>query len=433
VISRFKDRISAKLAFHDPTRYRALVHQAMESAGVSLASPATIHKLRRLDPDGLGIWYLARGGRQPLLADLCRKAIALPGLGPPRAIARALDRAWSGEKTCLFGESTGFDALMAASLIGAGHAATLVAAHLAWPDGANPLSSAANQLTRTASAVQSAGRAYARVGRSGSPAQETTRWLFQAVNLLRRALNHTDLMAVDEQIARESARESLAAASAACAAALNLSTDCQANEVSEGGAAREKLAAIARTMDALASRVAVSLRTDSPPLSSQNFLIEQSTRVLTDTIKSLRPWHIELQCATMTSESADIQNFCTRANDLAEASADVLDSWAVLHELFSVGSSGSAGPERRASQSTPLWAERLVRAIGQQWSCEDVVSALRAVAGRSEQAVTLAVELSVLHGSLQLSRELWRLIRASRSIPLERSLAFQLFLRTDNQ
>src|SRR5262245_50380640 len=36
VISRFKDRISAKLAFHDPTRYRELVHQAMESAGVSL-------------------------------------------------------------------------------------------------------------------------------------------------------------------------------------------------------------------------------------------------------------------------------------------------------------------------------------------------------------------------------------------------------------
>src|SRR5262245_14315952 len=94
VLDRFKDRIQAKLAFHDPGRYRALVHQAFQSSGMTACEPLVFHKLRKLDPDGLGIWHLARGGSQPRLADLCRTAIGLPGLGPPRAIARLLDRAW---------------------------------------------------------------------------------------------------------------------------------------------------------------------------------------------------------------------------------------------------------------------------------------------------------------------------------------------------
>jgi hypothetical protein len=420
------DRLRAKFSFHDSRRYRALVGQAFQLSGLAIGGPQVFARLRRLDSDGLGIWYLAQGGRQPRLEEVCRKAIALPGIGLPRAIARSLDRAWAGEMTCWFGESTGFDALVAETLISAGQAATLVAVDLTWPGDAETLARAANQLTRTANAVQTAGRAAHRViGRSPSVADETTRWLFQSVNLLRRALNHTDLLAVDEQIARESARQALAAASSAAAAAISLSSHTPRDGIaSEAAAARNKLSALARTVDALASRVSASLRSQSPPLTTANFIVEQSGRILTDATKALRPWHIELPCAAGLPTSSDLGGLCARANDLAESSSEVLEAWAILHEL-SIARDG-------ASARLPGWADRLVQSIAGAWTGHEVAQWLGAVSGRCEQAVAAAVGLTVLRcGSLQLRRELWRLMRAPRCTALERSLAFQLFWRLD--
>jgi hypothetical protein len=429
-ITHLEHRIRAKIAYHHCSTYLALVHRATGGAGAVLTGPMILQKLRRFDPDGLGIWYLAHGGSGVRLDDLCRKAIGIPGLGPPRPIARALDRIWTGGVACLFGQSAGFDLLMAAALIGAGSAATQVAAQLLGPDASRFFADATNQLTRTASAVQSAGRAYARAGRHEPAAQETARWLFQAVNLLRRALNKTDLTSLDEQIARESARESLTAANSAYAAALKLTELLPADEMGrETVASREKIASAARTMDALAARVATFLRPESLPYGSAGVLAEQSARVLFDTVRSLRPWQIDLPWTTVSNATRCGHQVFSRGNDLAEEAAAVLDSWAVLHDLCSPASASSDPSKPKAA---PLWAERLVRTISRRWSCHEILSSLRAVSGSSELAVAAAVELSVLRtGSLQLSRELWKLIRTPRCSSQERSLAYQLFLQTE--
>src|SRR5262245_34151251 len=80
------DRVRAKLAFHDSRRFRHLVEQTFHFSGQPTHLPEDFTRLRRFDPGGLGIWYLARGGRQARLEDLCQQAIALRGFGTPRPI-----------------------------------------------------------------------------------------------------------------------------------------------------------------------------------------------------------------------------------------------------------------------------------------------------------------------------------------------------------
>jgi hypothetical protein len=433
-LSSIRDRISAKLAFHNSHLYTSLAARAFRHAQQPNPDSLMLRRLRQIDPAGLGIWYLAKGGEQPRLDDLCQRAIELPGIGPPRAIARALDRARAGQPTCWFGESSGFSALMAESLISAAQGATLVAARLLWSNDLGALRRAADHLTRTAAAAQTAGRAHDRVAGQALPAaQEATRWVFQSVNLLRRGLNHTDLFAIDEQIAREAARQALAAASSGCAAALTLCTSPPKGALEpERSAARDKLAALARTVDALASRVSAWLRADSQP-SIENVIAEQSGRVLAEAAKSMRLWSIELPCTGDAANTNGLETLCVRANDLAELSAEALESWAILHEVW-LAETTSAESRPAARSKRPPWADRLVRVTSGTMPPEGIVEAIRNVSGRSESAVAAGVGLSVLRfGSLKLRRELWKLIRAATSSPLERSLAFQCFLRLDNR
>src|SRR6266487_4125591 len=75
---RVTARILAKFAYHDSRLYRSLVYRAANLAGQAEVSAALLSAIRKLDPQGLGVWYLSRIAQAPKLTDLCRRAIALP-------------------------------------------------------------------------------------------------------------------------------------------------------------------------------------------------------------------------------------------------------------------------------------------------------------------------------------------------------------------
>jgi hypothetical protein len=430
---RVVDRVRAKLAFHNSNRYRELVKNACGFARDADLSPQFVQLIRKVDPHGLGIWYLARCVGTNSLVELCRRAFATPGTGPPRTVARSLERALAGDRVCWFGESGGFDALGAETLVVSALAATLAATELAWFDGKPPWGEVLNCLTVTANATQSAVRAQRRVrGQVNRTADEACRLAYQAVNVVRRALNHTDLLAVDEQMAREAARLALDAGSSACSAAVQSMTDpCDPSTSPDAAAARSRLAALARSVDALISRVATSVRNESAPAATSDFVLGQAARVLDDAPKALRRWFIHLPMPPTIAVGATASELCRLSNSLAEASTETLESWATLHELISSKSADSnSGAPAGSGTKTPVWAVRLVRAATGKCGDQEVIESIRDLGGPADRRVAAAVCIAALSTcSLKLRRELWKLIRDANTSDQERSLAFQLFWR----
>ncbi len=316
-------------------------------------------------------------------------------------------------------------------------AATLAATDLAWFEGKPPWADVLNSLTITANATQAGVRAHRRVVRKTvHAAEDATRLAYQAVNIVRRALNHTDLLAVDEQLAREAVRLALASGNAACSAAIQLTTDGTNDALgSEAAAARARLTALARSVDALVSRVASSVRNESPPDTTLEFVLAQSARVLADAPKALRRWFIYLPASPATCGGTTAGELCRQANILADGSAETLESWATLHDLLV---STPAAPESAtpigARTSTPPWATRLVRSATGRCNSDEVLDSIRNLTGPAEQAVAAAVCIAALSNrSLKLPHDLWKLIRDANSSNQERSLAFQLFGRLDRR
>lgn len=431
--SRGVDRVLAKLAFHDPERYRTLLERSCMLAGGTIPSADFVRSIRRLDPHGLGVWYLARCAGTRRLTELCRRAVATPVSGPPRPVARSLERALAGEHVCWFGESGGFDALAAETLVMSSLAAALAATDLAWFEGKPPWDTVLHRLTMTANATQAAVRAHRRVVRvTVRDAEESSRLVYQAVNIVRRALNHTDLLSVDEQLAHEAVRLALAAGNSACSAAIQLTTAPTDDRVTpDAAAARARLAALARSVDALVSRISASVRNESPPAPTLDFVLAQSARVLADAPKTLRHWFVHLPVSHTDTTGSKTGALCQQSNQLADDSAEMLESWATLHELLSIkpAPTKSAAPIA-ARAATPAWATRLVQSVTGRCSTHEVLDSIRDLTGPPERAVPAAVSIAALsHCSLKLCHDLWTLIRDSDSSDQERSLAFQLFWR----
>jgi hypothetical protein len=432
-VDRVIDRVLAKFAFHDPDRYRELLERACTLAGEPVPSAEFLRSIRKLDPRGLGVWYLSRCAGAARLTELCRRAVATPGTGPPRPVARSLDRALAGERVCWFGESGGFDALAAATFVVSALAATLAATDLVWFEGKPPWTTALHKLTITANATQAAVRAHRRVaGRTVVAAEESSRLLYQAVNIARRALNHTDLLALDEQLAREAVRLALSAANAACGASVEWMTRTLDDpSKSDTAAARARIAALARSVDALASRMSASIRNESPPVATLDFVLVQSARVLGDAPKPLRPWFIYLPMLPEVRSIGTAGELCERANCLADGSAETLESWATLHDLLSA----KTAEEKSAASASirtaaPVWATSLVRSVTGRSDSRDVLDAIRTLTGPPTKAVPAAVVLAALSTcSLKLRHDLWKLVRDLHASNQERSLAFQLFCR----
>lgn len=425
----------AKLAFHNPRNYRQLIERSCALAGDTMPSGEFLRTIRKLDPHGLGVWYLARCASTGRLTELCRRAVATPGAGPPRPVARSLERALAGDRVCWFGESGGFDALVTETLVLSALAAALAATDLAWFEGKPPWGAAIHSLTITANAIQAAVRTHRRVlGNTVHAAEETNRLVYQAVNMVRRAVNHTDLLAVDEQLAREAVRLALASGNSACNAAIQLMTGSQDDSATPNdAAARARLAALARSVDALVSRISASVRNESPPPATLDFVLAQSARVLADAPKGLRHWFIHLPVAPTSFGGSRASALCQQANLLGEACAETLECWATLHELLSVRPMDTKSAAPIATRATtPAWAMRLVRATTGRWSSQEVIDSIRDLTGPPERSIPAAVTIAALpHSSLKLRRELWRLIRDANSSDLGRSLAFQLFGRLE--
>jgi hypothetical protein len=314
-------------------------------------------------------------------------------------------------------------------------AAALAATDLAWFEGKPPWAQVLHSLTITANATQVAVRAYRRVvGQTDRIAEESSRLVYQAVNVVRRALNHTDLLSVDEQLAREAVRLALAAGNSACSAAIQLTTGTQDNLATpDAAAARVRLAALARSVDALVSRIAASVRNESPPAPTLDFVLAQSARVLADAPKTLRPWFIHLPVSPANGGNSTAGELCRQANLLADASVETLDCWATLHELLSIEPAEPKSSAPTAARAgTPPWATRLVRSVTGTWSSQEVIDSIRDVTGPSDSAVPAAVCIAAIsHSSLKLRHDLWKLIRDGGSSDQERSLAFQLFWRLE--
>lgn len=434
---RLVDRVLAKLAFHNSDGYSELLERACALAGETNRYGEFLGTVRKLDPHGLGVWYLARCAGTRRLTELCRRAVATPGAGPPRPVARSLERALAGERVCWFGESGGFDALAAETLVMSALGAALAATDLAWFDGKPPWGKVLHNLTITANATQAAVRVHRRVvGDTVRAAEEASRLVYQAVNIVRRALNHTDLLAIDEQLAREAVRLALASGNSACSAAIHLTTDKPDDAArSEAAVARARLAALARSVDALVSRIAASVRNESPPASTLDFVLAQSARVVADAPKALRPWFIHLPVSPASGGGSTAGELCQQANLLAEGSAETLESWATLHELLSIKPADTKSAAPIASRTTtPPWATRLVRTATERWSSQEVIDSIQDLIGPPERAVSAAVCLAALsHSSLKLRQDLWKLIRDANASDQERSLAFQLFWRLERR
>ncbi len=429
---RLFDRVLAKMAFHNRREYRELIQRACDHVGEPKLSADSIRTIRRLDPQGLGIWILAGIQGQPRLADLCRHLIRSPGIGPPRVLARSLERALVGEHVCWFGAPDGFVALTAGSLITSALAASLAAVALLQPDGMQLWNPTLAHLTFIGNSIQATVSAFRRVFIRPFIAGDTAaRLAVQAVNVIRRAMNRTDLMAVDEQLAHEAARLALTSAHAGCTAALELLDKPTDHAVkSAADFSREKLASIARTVDALASRLQAIHRPETP--AATNALIEHAQKVIAQIPNALRPWTINLQEGSAAELSASTDPLSRRAVELALASSDILETWALLHELMLPAKSTGEITETNCRASKLAWAPRLVSSLACRWRSHEVIDALRQLNDSPDQSVSAASCIAALpHGSWRLHRDLWNLIRSSESSVLEKSLAFQLFWRLE--
>ncbi len=416
VARHFIHRARAKLAFHDATRYSELVEQVLRLVPASDRPDAPGQLLRQLDRDGLGVWLLARSGPAVSLTDLCRRAIAAPGVGPPRALATLFESSLAGRSVRWFGAPADCELLGTTALMGAAIVAGLVATDLACAQDQPDWHSVQNRLTGTANGLQSAIRSLRRVhpGALGC-AERSAALIFQAANITRRALNHTDLMSLDAKLAAEAVHLSLTAGQAASAAALECLTDSPDAESSGADPARNHLRSLARTMDAVLARLAQSFRRGSE-LDVRARTGEQFDHLLVDACAALASRRIVLAART----GADL---CTRAEAVVQSAAELLDAWSVF-----LGRTADPNGGHRLGRGTE-WVGELERSVAGECGSRDVLNWLRELA-RSGSCVGAAVCLSALRRRCrQLDREIWALIRARDSTPLLRIVAVQLFFR----
>jgi hypothetical protein len=419
------DRLLAGFAVHDRTRYRGLVAVTAKLVDYTGPLDPLLCLLRAHDPQGLGVWLLARLAPRPRFDDLCRRAIAARG-GPPRPVARLLELSLATRRVCWFGESGGFSALAAESLLSASVASALAAIGVASRHGKPDWPATLKHLTFISGSLQSSVRAIRHATDvKSAAADEAVNLSYQAVNVARRAMNRTDLLAVDERLVSEITRLTLAAADASCQAALELCTHLMPTSregaISPGG----KLASVARTIDALLARVAVAIRDATRRPDATESLARKLDGVLDDLRRSLRAWGVDLANGVALEPNASIETSCGAACELLEASADTLDAWAALHEIFRGNQ-----PNAESPRGVPLWASRLVSAITGRATPQEVADSLNQLAGPADHAIAGAVSLAALRcNSLHLRRELWKLIRAVRTPDVVRVLSFQLFWR----
>ncbi len=430
-IGRLVDRVLAKLAFHDARRYRMLIERVARLAAPHDADSARHAEslatlARKLDPEGIGVWYLARIDAAPTLAATCRHALNVRG-GPPRPVVRLLEQSMAGRRVCWFGESGGFEALTAESLISASIVAELTGVMNgseqapAWPE-------TMATLTKAAAALQTAVRSHRRVfNRPIAAADQAVSLTFQAVNVVRRAVNRTDPQSVDERLAADVARIAHAAAQSACSAALEITAELSSPSDADAPP-HGRLASLARTVDALLARVPAGPHNAESTDDSGDSLPSQTVRILLELVRSLRAWGIQLDPSESPVAGHESQ-LCRTANDMLGRSAETLEAWAVLHETLHIATrdARTAGaPEHVA----PAWATQLVHTVTGQATSDDVIRSLQALDDSSEDAVAGAACVAAIRaGSLQLHRELWKLIQSARSNNRRRVLALQLFWR----
>jgi len=255
---------------------------------------------------------------------------------------------------------------------------------------------------------------------------------YQSVNIARRAQNRTDLLAVDDRLATEVVRLALESATAACTAALEVSTNRMGGMVSGDGP--NKLASLARTLDALLARIAAQLESGTGHTESRSSHTDQLRRALCDLERSLRPWSIQLIPASATARATE-DDWRSAATQLLEASAETLEVWAVLHETYRASASrvtvgDESGSEGSGLARMPAWSTQLLAGISGEQTIESLFAALRSLEGPADRAVPGAVTIAAMQGaSLRIRRALWKLIRTSSAPDALRRFSSQLFWR----
>jgi hypothetical protein len=415
----FIHRARAKFAFHDATRYRNLVARVARFIPAADRPDQLGGVFRRLDRDGLGVWLLARSRNDVSLVDLCRRAIATPGVGPPRAIAQLLEQSLVGRPVRWFGDRTDCDLLGATTLLGSAIVASLVAGDLASVDDRPDWASAQSRLTSAASALQSTVRSLRRVHGGASESDRAAALLYQAANIARRALNRTDLLSVDAKLATEVIHLALAAGQAANSAALELLVDSTDVEPSIPHSARDRFRALARGADAVLARCDQLLRRGAVS-DARDEAAEQVAQVLSDVCLALASHGVELPAIAH-------MDLCGRAGAVVQSTAELLDAWTVGQTA--VDSPDDASPAGSQRHRGDEWPSELQRCVSGGCTSRQLLDWLHELAAGTS-CVRAAVGLSAFRRqSRQLDRELWALIRARDSSPVVRSLALQMFFR----
>ncbi|MBI3464817.1 MAG: hypothetical protein HY000_17450 [Planctomycetes bacterium] len=416
---RLADRVGAKFSYHDSRRYRELIRRAAAHIGPGVEIDSLVRDIRKLDPSGLGVWYLARSPRGSDLVELCRRTLLTPHAGPPRPVTRWLEQGLAGMHLWWSRDPCWCDALSSQTLIAAAVSALLAARELTGNPSKSHWSAAQSSLLAAAKAVQTVDRVYPKAFDRRIPAaSEAAGLTYQALNLLRRIVNQTALAAVDEQLGSEAARLAIRAAHTACYTASELAT--LRPQPLPAHSVPNRLAALARSVDALAFRAAASLHAESSLVEGEDTWVSQTVRVLASTCSALGDRGSGPDASQALCQSEDGNEICRWSNALAETSAETLDAWGWIYEW-----TGAAALE---PDSQPPWVTTLVDALTGNLASRDVIEAVRALACADERALPAAVCMAALCGGLRrLRRELWGLIQATDSSRKERSLAFQLF------
>jgi hypothetical protein len=446
---RIADRILAKFAYHDSTRYRELIRRAATHIGPLAEYDATelnalVREVRRLDPGGLGVWYLAHTPRELDLTELCRCALAAPRAGPPRAVARWLGRALGGDPIWWSVDSYWFDVLASQTLIYAAVGAAQAALHLTSDPDQTQCAAGQAHLLAAGNSLQTVARAYARAFDQQTPVSPDAAGLaYQALNGLRRLLNQTDLTAADEQLAGHAARLAIQTAQTACSAVLAI-TSKRLPPPPDSFGVRERLAALARSVDALTSRVPSSPG-ESADVSTRATWSTQARRVLAAT-SAVLAHQAPARPTDRPGSAPDPSAKSLGSAALAEASAVTLDAWAWIHEWSDTASEQDSAPIRKpqetfevvgtvrkfsaSSSGNPPYVRQLVAALTGRLPTSAILAAVRGLAATGERSLPAAACIAALcRGTGDLPRELWGLIQAGDTSAKEKSLAFQLWRR----
>ena len=418
---RLSDRVRAKFSYHDSGRYRELIGRAAAHLGPGVELDSLVRDIRKLDPSGLGVWYLARIPRGPNLIESCRHTLLTARPGPPRAVTRWLEQALAGEPIWWSPDRCWFDALVSQALIRVAVCALLASRDLAGSPSQARWSAAQSSLLAAATAAQAADRAYSRAFDRRIPAAgEAAGLTYQALNLLRRVVNQTALAAVDEQLGNEAARLAIRAVHTACSAASHLAALRAPPPPDQSD--HNRLAALARSVDALASRASASSHVEHLLNEDEGTWLSQTARVLASTCMVLGGAGYSRNSSQPLLRSENGTEISRWSNALAEASAETLDAWGWIYEW--------AGAHDGEADGTTSWATQLVDTLTGKLASSDVVEAVRVLAAPGGRPLAAAVRVAALcDGMRRLRRDLWGLIQAADSSSREKSFAFQMFWR----